>query len=352
MRLVPAFVFTFFLFLMTGPTSFAQEQPHSSAADSDFELISDGSFKQGDTNRSAGIPNWANFNRNMIVRSRPGGAFVGGKFFLVGGEVDESVYGFKRASRVEVFDAFTLSWRTSLTDMPIPVSNISSSIAVVGEQIFVFGGWDENADRTSAIQVYNTLTDSWSVHPTSLNRAVYGCVALSTAQGILICGGSVKSGMGGAATDECFLFDPLNGSLNTIAPMPVAQFLHSGDCLNDLAVVGAGYGTGKTVQSFDLQSQTWQQLPDLPHDRAGCGITMAGNYCVFFGGNWNNYRADCNVLQLANNLYNPTIAAAIGSMPTAKRSFAYDDYQSPFLQVAMAVNGWANTHLANCTALY
>ena len=289
----------------------------------------------------------------MVERSRPGGAFIGATFYLIGGEIDDTVYGFNRAHRVEIFDGPTVSWKPSLTDMPIPVSNICSSVAAVGSKIYVFGGWTGTATRTNAIQVYDAQADTWSVHATALTQPVYGCVAVATAnQGIFICGGSVQAGMSGAATDECFFFDPVSGVLSQTTPMDTAQFLHSGDVEADKVYVAAGYGTGTLFQCFDLNLQTWSQLPTLPNDRAGCGMTIAADFCIFYGGNWSGYRTDSDAFHIPSQSFNSTVAAALGHMPTGKRSFAYDDYQSPFFQAALSVNGWGNDYLANCTALY
>lgn len=288
-----------------------------------------------------------------MERSRPGGAFVGACFYLIGGETDTATYGFSRAKRVEIFDGPTLSWRTSVSDMPIGVSNISSSVTAIGNKIFVFGGWTGAAVRTNAIQVYDTLSDSWSVHPTTLPQAIYGCVAVATTNhGIFLCGGSVKAGMGGAAIDSCYFFDPISGNITTTTPMPTAQFLHSADIFNDTVYAAAGYDTGTTFQAFDVASQTWTTLPDLPYDRAGCGVTAVTDYVVLYGGDWSGYRKDADAYHTPSQSFDAAIAASLGLMPVGKRSFAYDDYQSPFLQAALAINGWANDYLPNCTALY
>jgi hypothetical protein len=333
-------------------------QPHSSAADSDFGAASNAnqpgsSYSQPPSGTRLSVPSWANFLRNMVERSRAGGAFVGATFYLIGGEIDDTVYGTNRAHRVEIFKGPTVSWSPSLTDMPIPVSNICGSVAAVGSKIYVFGGWTGAATRTNAIQVYDTQADTWAVHPTQLTRALYGCVAVATKNhGIFLCGGSIQAGMGGATTDECFYFDPSIGVLTPTTPMGTAQFLHSGDTVEDQVYVAAGYGTGTIFQRFDLNLQTWTALPNLPNDRAGCGMTLAEDYCLFYGGDWNGYRNDCDAYHTLSNTFNPALSAALGTMPTGKRSFAYDDYQSPFFQVALSVNGWSGNYLANCTALY
>ncbi len=324
-----------------------QMVPHSSAADSDIQA------KQNGDSISHHHHSWANFTVNTLERSRPGGAFVGANFYLIGGEVDEAIYGVKRASKVEVFDGLTVSWSLTMADMPIPVSNISSSLAVIGDKIYVFGGWTAAPARTDAIQIFDTSSKTWSVHATTMPEAVYGCSALTTDDGrILICGGSVRAGMGYAATDSAYFFDPITGLITPTTAMPEALFLHSADILGKNAFVAAGYGSERSFLKFHTDSESWMVLPDLPSDRAGCGMTAIGDYCVFYGGDWNNYRDDCEVFHFPTASFNAAIAQSLGTMPIGKRSFAYDDYQSPFFQAILAINGWRNYFIENCAALY
>ncbi|MBC8406475.1 MAG: hypothetical protein H8E15_14740 [Planctomycetes bacterium] len=308
---------------------------------------------QGDQGNTAGKFNWFSLNSNFWHRSRAGGAFIDGSFFLVGGEMDSLTYGTSRAKTVEIFDPFTLTWRSSLVEMAIGVSNISGGVAAVDDNIYVFGGWKENSTRSNNIQVYNTTTDSWSIHATTMPEAIYGCIAVAVDQNrIFVCGGSQNAGFGGAATDNAYFFDTMTGTITPTTPMTAARFLHSADVVDSTVYVAAGYGTGTAFESFNSATETWTTLPSLPVDRAGCGIAAVGDYCVFFGGDWSGYRDDCDVYDSVAGAFDAGLSAKLGTMPLGKRSFAYADIQLPWIRALAAMDGWrTNNYTGNCTVL-
>ncbi len=322
--------------------SLVAQQSHQTAADTDEFL------QTSDQNQTLAF-SWRSMNENIWDRSRPGGVFVGTNFYLIGGELDRTVHGVRRAKTVEILDGTTGTWSSSLVEMSPGVSNIMGSVAAVGDRIFVFGGYDGLSNRTDKIQVYDISADQWAVHPTLMPEALYGCLAVTLGGGqIFVCGGSTVNG----ATDSGFVFDTVTGTITPTSPMPTARYLLSGDRMGSTIYVAAGYGTGTTLETYNITTDTWTSLPDLPNDRAGCGVMAVAQYCVFYGGDWSLYRNDVDLYDSVTGAYDATKAAALGTMPVGKRAFAYDDYQVPGIRALVAINGWAGNWTPDCAALY
>ncbi len=318
------------------------QQSHETAADTDYVL------PQEDVQHSLAF-GWSSMTENFWHRSRPGGVFVGTNFYLIGGELDRNVHGVRRAKTVEIFDGTMGTWSTSLVEMTTGVSNIMGSVAAVGDRIYVFGGYDGNSIRTDKIQVYDISSDQWAVHPTPMPEALYGCLAITIGGGnIFVCGGSTANG----ATGDAFIFDPVTGQIMNVSPMPVPRYHLTGDNAGTTIYVVAGYGTGTSLASYDVSTDTWTTLPDLPNDRAGCGVMAVANYLIMYGGDWANYRNDVDVYDSLTGAYDPNVAAWLGTMPQGKRAFAYDDYQVPGTRALVAFNGWAAAWLGDCAVLF
>ena len=330
-----------FASLLAAAPAFAQ-QSHQTAADTDEFL------PREDVGHTLAF-SWRSMTENFWNRSRPGGVFVGTNFYLVGGELDRNVHGARRAKTVEIFDGTTGTWSSSLVKMTTGVSNIMGSVAAVGDRIYVFGGYDGLSVRTDQIQVYDISADQWAVHTTPMPEALYGCLAVTLGGGqIFVCGGSTDNG----ATNSAFVFDTVTGTITPTSPMPTARYLITGDRQGNIVYVAAGFGTGTTLETYDITTDTWTTLPDLPNDRAGCGVMAVAQYCVFYGGDWSNYRNDVDLYDSVTGTYDATKAAALGTMPVGKRAFAYDDYQVPGTRALVAFNGWAGSFLYDCSALF
>ncbi|NQU50567.1 MAG: hypothetical protein HQ519_18105 [Planctomycetes bacterium] len=323
-------------------SSLFAQQSHETIEDTD-------SFLQTEDVQNSRAFSWFSLTENFWNRSRPGGVFVDTNFYLIGGELDRNVHGVSRAKTAEIFDGTTGTWSTSMVEMTVGVSNIMGSVAAVGDRIYVFGGYSGLPEHVDKIQVYDISADQWGVHTTLMPEALYGCLALNVGGGkIFVCGGTTANG----ATNSAYVFDAFTGTITPASPMPTARGLVTGDNTANTVYVAGGYGTGTTLEAYDLATDTWSTLPSIPNDRAGCGVMAVAQYVVFYGGDWTLFRNDVDVYDSLNNSYDPGIAAALGTMPVGKRAFAYGDYQVPGVRALVGFDGWASAFLSDCTALF
>lgn len=227
---------------------------------------------------------WTSLTAAPTIRSRPGGAWIGANFFLVGGETT----GGARVATVDIYNNTTGLWSSSAAAMPTPVSNIFGSTCSIGSKIYVFGGYSALAAGTNQVQIYDTIADTWSVHATPLTVPIWGALAVhGSGNDVIVTGG--YDGL--ASVTTTYTFNVLSGLITPKAPAPTPRYLLSGayNNSNGTVYVVAGYGSGTVMTSFHPVSNTWTTLASLPVDRAGCGVVAVGNNVVVYYGNWTVY---------------------------------------------------------------
>ena len=308
----------------------ALDLPHSDATDAYLpQAEREQIFGSGDEEA------WNPIADNTYNRSRPGGNWVGTKFYLVGGELSSTEWGISRADKVEIFDGATRTWSVSAASMPLPVSNIMSSTAVVNGMIYVVGGYTAAGTPIDAIQIYDTATDTWSVAPhTYPIGPIMGCLAVALDDGrIFACGGKSQ-----ITVPTTLIYDPETGEFTPLTPMPWGRYYTSGAREGNTVYVVGGHLTGKVFHSYDLEANTWTVLANLPEDRAGCGVYADNGYVVMSMGDWGGYRRDSVVWSARTQQFYR------GLLPDAargRRAFAYDLLTYGDTYYLGAFNGWA-----------
>jgi N-acetylneuraminic acid mutarotase len=94
-----------------------------------------------------------------VSRSHMASLFVGGKLYVMGGEVgtdDRNAF-----STVSIWDPTTGGWTTG-ADMPRPRSHMSAGTVVLAGHIVMMGGLGLNAVPTSEVSVYDPAANSWT----------------------------------------------------------------------------------------------------------------------------------------------------------------------------------------------
>lgn len=233
--------------------------------------------------------------------------------------------------------------------MPSPVSNIFGSTCAIGTKIYVVGGYTAGFIPSPVVQVYDTVSDTWSTMTTPLPVGIWGALAVHVGGGkILVSGG--YDGVSSVATT--YIYDTAGaGSVTMKAPAPTARYLLSGayNPANGKVYSVGGFGTGTTMQSYHVATDTWATLAPLPSDRAGCGVIAAGGKVVAYMGNWTLYLSDGDLYDIATDSW---IGGAIPSAGAGKRAFAYGTLNIPaVITGGMAAGGWAGAYLTSASFL-
>ncbi len=195
-------------------------------------------------------------------------------------------------SDVEHFDAATQTWSRRA---PFPEPGLAWSLWV-GDRLCVLGGYDalEAAVRES-VWCYDPTQDFWD-RGADLPRDYSSFYPVVLGGRIYIMGGTeVGNGQIASALDEVWSYDPLAESWTQHANMPARRGLAAVHALGDQIFVVGGWD--KTDLSADEDqpeagamlaytpaSDTWSQMPQMPHARLLYGSDVVnGEIVVFFG---------------------------------------------------------------------
>ena len=136
---------------------------------------------------------WTALQRMRVGRNHCGGAFIDGKFYVVGGR--------RRVLALdanEVYDPQTNTW---MPQAPLPTPRAGIGVAAVNGELFVFGGetFDPNGgggEVHGEVEVFNPATNAWqSLSPMPTPR--HGIWASVIGNQIFLPGGGTVSGFGG-----------------------------------------------------------------------------------------------------------------------------------------------------------
>jgi N-acetylneuraminic acid mutarotase len=146
---------------------------------------------------------WSALQPMKVGRNHCGGAFIDGKFYVVGG---------RRITRAldanEVYDPQTNTWADQA---PLPTARGGIAVAAVNGELFVFGGEtlfpNGGGEVHGEVEVFNPATNTWrSLSPMPTPR--HGIWASVIANNIFLPGGAIVSGFGATNMNTVFTVAP------------------------------------------------------------------------------------------------------------------------------------------------
>ncbi len=199
---------------------------------------------------------WTVLAPMAVARNHTGGAFINGKFYVVGGRPGGS-------NLLEVYDPQTNGWAT-LASMPTGRSGIA--VAAVNGELFVFGG--EIPQLHEEVEAYNPTTNTWRSLPDMPNPR-HGIWASVIGNKIFLPGGADDQGFAATDVNDVFIVDgaeitgiQLSGSDVLISFRTLTNHQYLVERKDDLlpgnwpAVSGIVPGTGGIVTVPDANAAT------------------------------------------------------------------------------------------------
>jgi Kelch motif len=186
--------------------------------------------------------------------------YVIGGFESAGSTVEPS-------NKNEAYDPRTDTWTTK-ADMPYPA--VYHSSVVIGDKIYVLASpfppfqTDTPPISNSAIQIYDTKTDSWSLgpHPPTVQRSA-DAVTILDKQGrelIYIFGG----GGYGNYTDLVQIYDPQNDVGDVGSPLPTPRYGLAVAVVNGQIYALGGITSGGAYGTLLATNERYSPLESLP----------------------------------------------------------------------------------------
>lgn len=201
------------------------------------------------------------------------------EIFSIGGQNSEGVVG-----DVYRFDLATGAWSAAATK-PTPVSEIEA--ALIGEKIYVPGGFDSTGSPTAALEIYDPRQDIWT-SGAALPEPLAN-YALADYEGLLYLFGGTD---GDSTKDIVWIYDPEQDTWQPGTPMTTAREGAAAVALTDrIVILGGQNRTGllKSTQSYypsrDANGEDpWEDFVDMPQGRAEFGAASIYDLIYLLGG--------------------------------------------------------------------
>jgi N-acetylneuraminic acid mutarotase len=176
--------------------------------------------------------------------------------------------------------ATTESFWTAGAPMPTPRTEVTA--AVLKDDIYVIGGFDESGQVTDIVEVYNIANNTWST-AAPLPEPLHHTAAASYNDKIYVVGGYTAPW---SPTNKLFIYDPLQNNWQEGQPMPTSR-----GALNVNFVNGTLYAIGgssdrplSSNEAYDPSSNTWTPKALMPTARHHAGSAVVDGKIFVIGG--------------------------------------------------------------------
>jgi DNA-binding CsgD family transcriptional regulator len=258
------------------------EQAPASPSGSDFE---DETGPAQVTGPALQLQRWSSMAPMPTARSRLAAAYHEGLICAIGGDTADGVTG-----AVEIYDTSANGWRSG-SAKPTAVHNAGA--VVLGDRIFVPGGYSAEGEVIPVLEIYDPSEDSWERgSPMPVGLCAY---ALAVADDKLYLFGGWDGTKYVASTYE---YDPLSGEWSEKTPMPSARGFASAAVVDGKIYVVGGYDGERelaTVEEYDPTQEgkgdPWREVTPMSLSRGGLGVAAIAGSLYAVGGGWNGYLA-------------------------------------------------------------
>ena len=208
-------------------------------------------------------------------------AVTGGKLYVVGFLVGA----FIASGRSFVHDPASGGWR-ELASMPDGTQRGGASVAVLGGEIFIAGGFRNGA--VADFSAYDPVSDSWRTLPQLPRRADH--VVAGAIDGLLYVAGGRSGGIDGHSA-SLLVFDQQRMTWMSGASMPTSRGGAASAVVDGLLYVFGGEGNAAEpsgvfdqVERYDPVADRWTSLPSMPDRRHGTGAAVVAGVIYIPGG--------------------------------------------------------------------
>ena len=226
-------------------------------------------------------------------------ASIGSNIYVFGGEsYTGGSYSYKEST--DIYKINTETSKATKLSATLPTSNsfrtVDNNAIVVGTNIYIFGG-NKSSVYSSAIAVFDSLTDTISISQASLPDETCSIAAAAVGNNIYMFGGETYSGK----LDTIMMFNTIDNTITVLdvklpAPMSLISAVSNN---NDIYLFGGSTNSGSvdTIMLFNAIDNTITTLDTkLPSSDFGIGTAKINNEIILLGGKDN----EC-VFNISNN---------------------------------------------------
>ncbi|HEX5495359.1 MAG TPA: carboxypeptidase regulatory-like domain-containing protein [Mycobacteriales bacterium] len=217
---------------------------------------------------------WSPIPEMTTMRDKPSVAYVGGKFYVIGGW--NATTG-ALVSSTEIFDPATNTWSTGAAD---PRPHAATAVSVLNGTIYVIGGCNVATCGVLDVMAYKTATNTWTQvrgYPQAI--AWEGC---GTINSLIYCaGGDTDFG----DTRNAYSYNPTTNTWTQLPILPIDLWGMAAISANGTLVLSGGVTDNTATITnqgfvFDPRIGSWQSAPNadtaLYRSGAACGLVTIG----------------------------------------------------------------------------
>jgi N-acetylneuraminic acid mutarotase len=183
-------------------------------------------------------------------------------------------------SIAQLSTATTEPFWTDGAAMPTPRTEVTG--AILKDDIYVIGGFDETGQVTGVVEVYNITNNTWT-KATSLPEPLHHTAAASYNGKIYVVGGYTATG---SPSNKLFIYDPVWDKWQEGKPMPTARGALNVNFINGTlyAIGGASDRPLNSNEAYDASRDTWTSKALMPTARHHAGSAVVDGKIFVIGG--------------------------------------------------------------------
>jgi SSS family solute:Na+ symporter len=210
-----------------------------------------------------------------------------GRLLVIGGSYWENEKKYW-VDRVQTFDPQDNTWRN---EAPLPAPRSDAALAVLKNKIYILGGGSSNEITTDALVLQHNKWQSLPAAALSAPRKYP--VAVAAGKYIYLLGGMSKDNDYTSVTNTFWRWRPGLNQWEVLPPLPGPGRINAAmtQVGNSIYVFGGATSAPsndvanlKDVYKFNLASQTWSRLPDLPLANRAWWAVSLGSRALLLGG--------------------------------------------------------------------
>lgn len=172
------------------------------------------------------------------------------------------------------------SFWTAGAPMPTPRTEITA--AVLKDNIYVIGGFDESSQVTDIVEVYNIANNTWN-KAAPLPEPLHHTAAASYNDKIYVVGGYTAPWV---PSNKLFIYDPVQNKWQEGKPMPTARGALNVNFINGTlyAIGGSSDRPLNSNEAYDPSSDAWTSKALMPTARHHAGSAVVSGTIFVIGG--------------------------------------------------------------------
>ncbi|KAA9007705.1 hypothetical protein F4V43_04285 [Paenibacillus spiritus] len=226
---------------------------------------------------------WSKKSDMPTARAAATAAVVGNKIYVIGGYYDNASGTPVRTPKVEVYSPDSDTWTTTT---PMKAGRSWAASAVVGDNIYVVGGATDINVFVSTVEAFNTTTGVWSTK-TNLPVIANGPVGAVNNGKIYILGGLKTPTTPQITSDTIYEYDPILNIWEAKANLQNAPHGAAVATLNGkIYILGGKNGSTvlSTVQIYDPAKNNVSSFTNLTDSRYQSGAAVVNGQLYIVGG--------------------------------------------------------------------